>query len=209
MKRSRFTDSQILEALKRAEGGLAVPELCRELGISMATFYKWRSKYGGMDTSMMSRMKELEAENAPLRKMYIEEKLKAEIEITSEALQKNSEAISSARDGAAGCAGTRRSDSYGLCGFGISESCYRYKAKLSTENEEIADWLLRITGCHRTRGFLLCYYYLRNVKRFGWNHKHIYRICRKLELNLRIKPKKRLVRETPQPLSVPEAMKEV
>jgi len=86
MKKSKFTDSQIMEALKRAEAGLAVPELCRELGISSATFYKWRSKYGGMDASMMSRMKELEAENARLRKMYIEEKLKAEI--ASEALQK-------------------------------------------------------------------------------------------------------------------------
>ncbi|AKK23921.1 transposase [Pandoraea oxalativorans] len=86
MKKSRFTDSQILEALKRAEAGLAVPELCRELGISSATFYKWRSKYGGMDASMMSRMKELEAENTRLRKMCIEEKLKAEI--ASEALQK-------------------------------------------------------------------------------------------------------------------------
>ena len=80
MKKSRFTDSQILEALKRAEAGLAVSELCRELGISSATFYRWRSKYGGTDASMMSRMKELEAENARLRKMYIEEKLKAEIE---------------------------------------------------------------------------------------------------------------------------------
>lgn len=79
MKRSRFTDSQIMDALKRAEAGLAVPELCRELGISSATFYKWRSKYGGMDVSMMSRMKELEAENARLRKMYVEEKLKAEL----------------------------------------------------------------------------------------------------------------------------------
>ena len=93
--------------------------------------------------------------------------------------------------------------------FGISESCYRYEAKLNTENEEIADWLMRITGCHRNWGFLLCYYYLRNVKGFGWNHKRIYRIYRELELNLRIKPKKRLVRETPQPLSVPQAMNEV
>lgn len=93
--------------------------------------------------------------------------------------------------------------------FGISESCYRYQAKLNTENEEIADWLLRITGCHRNWGFLLCYYYLRNVKGFGWNHKRIYRIYRELELNLRIKPKKRLVRETPQPLSVPQAINEV
>ena len=79
MKRSKFTDTQIMDALKRADAGLAVPEVCRELGISTATFYKWRAKYSGMDTSMMARMKELEAENARLKKMYIEEKLKAEI----------------------------------------------------------------------------------------------------------------------------------
>ncbi len=68
-----------MDALKRVDAGLAVPEVCRELGISSATFYKWRAKYGGMDASMMARMKELEAENARLKKMYIEEKLKAEI----------------------------------------------------------------------------------------------------------------------------------
>ena len=79
MKRSKFTDSQIMDALKRVDAGLAVPDVCRELGISSATFYKWRAKYGGMDTSMMARMKELEAENTRLKKMYIEEKLKAEI----------------------------------------------------------------------------------------------------------------------------------
>jgi putative transposase len=68
-----------MDALKRVNAGLAVPEVCRELGISTTTFYKWRAKYGGMDTSMMARMKELEAENARLKKMHIEEKLKAEI----------------------------------------------------------------------------------------------------------------------------------
>ena len=86
MKKSRFTDSQILDAIKRVEAGMAVPDLCRELGISTATFYKWRARYGGMDVSMMARMKELEAENARLRKMYVEEKLKAEI--VAEALAK-------------------------------------------------------------------------------------------------------------------------
>ena len=79
MKKPRFSDSQIVEALKRVESGLAVPEVCRELGISSATFYKWRAKCGGMDTSMMSRTKELEAENARLKKMYAEERLKADI----------------------------------------------------------------------------------------------------------------------------------
>lgn len=86
MKKSRFTDSQIVDALKRVESGLGVPDLCRELGISTATFYKWRAKYGGMDTSMMARMKELETENARLKKMYAEERLKAEI--LNEALTK-------------------------------------------------------------------------------------------------------------------------
>ncbi|MDC0994076.1 transposase, partial [bacterium] len=59
MKTSKFSDSQIMEALKRVESGLPVGDLCREIGISSATFYKWRSKYGGMDTAMISRMKEL------------------------------------------------------------------------------------------------------------------------------------------------------
>ena len=79
MKKSKFTDSQIMEALKRVEAGLSVPEICRELGISSATFYKWRAKFGGMDVSMVARLKELEAENSRLKKMYAEERLKAEI----------------------------------------------------------------------------------------------------------------------------------
>jgi len=88
--------------------------------------------------------------------------------------------------------------------FGISESCYRYERKLSDENAEIADWLVRLTSTYRTWGFGLCYLYLRNVKGFGWNHKRVRRIYRELELNLRIKPKKRLVREKPEPLAVPD-----
>ena len=79
MKKSRFTDSQIIDALKRVEAGLSVPDLCREMGVSAPTFYKWRARFGGMDTSMMARMKELEIENARLKKMYAEERLKAEI----------------------------------------------------------------------------------------------------------------------------------
>jgi len=75
MKKSRFTDSQIVDALTRVEAGLGVPELCREFGISSATFCKWRAKYGGMNTSMMARLKELEVENARLKKMHAEERL--------------------------------------------------------------------------------------------------------------------------------------
>lgn len=87
MKRSRFTDSQIIVILKEAESGTRVPDLCCNHGMSDATFYKWRAKFGGMDASLMKRMKELEEENQRLKKMYAEEKLKAEI--VQEALEKN------------------------------------------------------------------------------------------------------------------------
>jgi putative transposase len=79
MKTSRFTDSQIMEILKQTEAGMPVPDLCREHNISVASFYKWRVKYGGIDTALMSRMKELEAENARLKKMYAEVQLQADV----------------------------------------------------------------------------------------------------------------------------------
>ena len=90
--------------------------------------------------------------------------------------------------------------------FTISETCYRYQATLSNENAFIADWLLRLTTTHKRWGFGLCYYYLRNTKGYGWNHKRIYRIYRELELNLRIKPKRRIKRDKSDALSVPDTI---
>jgi len=79
MKTSKYSDSLIMNILKQAESGTPVPNLCREHGMSSATFYKWKAKYGGMDISMMTRLKELEAENARLKRMYADERLKADI----------------------------------------------------------------------------------------------------------------------------------
>ena len=87
--------------------------------------------------------------------------------------------------------------------FQVSESCYRYVPKLQAENTQIADWLIRLTENNRNRGFGLSFLYLRNVKGLLWNHKRVYRIYRELELNLRIKPRKRLKREKPEELAVP------
>lgn len=87
--------------------------------------------------------------------------------------------------------------------FGVSERCYRYESKLKPENERIGDLLIGLTNAHRTWGFGLCYLHLRNVKGYLWNHKRVYRIYRELELNLRIKPRKRLKREKPEELAVP------
>jgi len=89
--------------------------------------------------------------------------------------------------------------------FCVSETCYRYRPKLNQENERIADLLVGLTQTRRTWGFGLCFLYLRNVKGHGWNHKRVYRIYRELELNMRIKPKKRLKREKPEALAVPDA----
>lgn len=91
----------------------------------------------------------------------------------------------------------------------ISETCYRDQPKLSDENELIADWLDALTNAKKTWGFGLCFLHLRNVKGFKWNHKRVYRIYRELELNMRIKPRKRLRLEKPEPLAVPEAPNEV
>lgn len=87
--------------------------------------------------------------------------------------------------------------------FAVSETCYRYQATLSNENAIVADWLLRLTYTNRRWGFGLCFLYIRNVLRLPYNHKRVYRIYRELELNLRIKPRRRLKRDTPDPLEVP------
>jgi putative transposase len=70
MKKTRFTENQILDLLKQAGAGIPVTELCRKHGIGKSTFYKWQAKYGGMDITMLKRFKELEEENSRLKKMY-------------------------------------------------------------------------------------------------------------------------------------------
>lgn len=88
--------------------------------------------------------------------------------------------------------------------FGVSETCNRYSAKMNDENEQIADLLIGLTRAKKNWGFGLCFLYLRNVRGHRWNHKRVYGVYRELELNLRIKPRKRLRREKPDALAVPE-----
>lgn len=86
MKKSRFTEVQIMSVLKQAEGGMAIADLCREHGISNATFYQWRSKFGGMDASMITEMKTIQDENRRLKKMFAE--LSMQNDLLKEALGK-------------------------------------------------------------------------------------------------------------------------
>lgn len=90
--------------------------------------------------------------------------------------------------------------------FGISETCYRYKRQLSSEDDIIASQLMHLVDNQKNWGFGLCFLYLRNIKCFGWNHKRVYRIYKELALNMRIKPKKRLIREEPEKLIVPKTI---
>ena len=89
--------------------------------------------------------------------------------------------------------------------FGVSETCYRYSPLLSDANEEIADLLVGLTNAKKTWGFGLCFLHLRNLQGHVWNHKRVYRIYCELELNLRIKPRRRLKRDKPDALAVPDA----
>lgn len=86
MKKPRYSDNQIIKILKEAEAGTPVPELCRQYGMSSASFYKWRAKFGGMDASMVSRLKELEAENSRLKRMYAD--IQLQNDVIKEAMEK-------------------------------------------------------------------------------------------------------------------------
>ena len=101
--------------LKQAESGVPVPQLCREQGMSSATFYKWRAKFGGMDASMMAKLKGLEDENRRLKKMYAEAQMSADI--LKEAMTKKGEAISAPRDGPMGGSEQRPKYPEGLLRF--------------------------------------------------------------------------------------------
>src|SRR6218665_2349331 len=90
MKKSKFTETQIVSILKEADAGLKVSEVCRKHGISQPTYYNWKSKYGGMSPSELKRVKELEAEHSKLKRMYAD--FAMENDALKELIEKNSEA---------------------------------------------------------------------------------------------------------------------
>ena len=103
MKKQRFTESQIMQILKQAEGGIPVADLCREYGMSNASFYKWRSKYGGMDVAMLSEMKAMAEENKRLKRMYAESQMQNEL--LKGRSEKSGKALTAQGDGTVGSTG--------------------------------------------------------------------------------------------------------
>lgn len=97
MKKSRYTETQIIKILKEVEGGRLIKEVCREYGVSDATYYNWKSKYGGMDASDIKRLRELEDENRRLKQMFAD--ISLEHKILKDLVEKSSEASGQARAG--------------------------------------------------------------------------------------------------------------
>jgi putative transposase len=191
MKTSRYTEAQIIAILRRAGGGVPVAELCREHGMSNASFYKWRAKYGGMDASLISQMKAIEDENRRLKRIYAD--LSMQADLLKEALGKSDRAISTPRDGReCGCA-TWGGHCAGLPGLlGQRDLLSLWPEVAGRERGDRRSAGRGLTDARKTWGFGLCFLHLRNVKGHPWNHKRVYRIYCALELNLRIKPRKRL-----------------
>ena len=155
MRKNRFTEPQIIAVLRHAESGVALPELCRKHGISTASFYKCRSKYGGIDASMMSQMKSLEDENRRLKSMFADLNMKADL--LKEALGKKMTPPAQRRELAEKAVATTRVSIALACRtFGVSKRCFRCSPKRDAENEFIADVLEGVTKAHRTWGVGLC-----------------------------------------------------
>lgn len=147
-------------------------------------------------------MKALEDESHMLKKMYAE--MSTQAELLREALGKSDRAISVREITRQAVALRGVNVAPACCGLNVSETCYRYSRILNDENEQIVDLLIGLTRVKKSRDFWLCFLCLRNVRGYSGNHKCVDRIYRKLELNLRIRPRKRLKREKPDALSVPD-----
>ncbi|MFT2010948.1 IS3 family transposase [Pontibacter sp. 13R65] len=196
MKKTRFTESQIIKAFKEHEGGRKAEDICRELNVSRATFYRWKSQYGGMEASEVKRLKELEEENARLKKMFADLSLNHEIlkeVITKKGLgpwqqrQLTEEIISD----------------YGLsvaraCRLtGLARSQFYYRSR--KDDAEVIAALQELAAAHPTYGFRKLLAYLRRAGK-AWNHKRVYRVYKLLQLNKKRRGRRRLPARVKQPL---------
>lgn len=153
---------------------------------------------------MISQMKALEDENRRLKKMYAEMSMQAELlkEALGKKVTRPSQRREMARTAVALLVG---SIALACRTFGVSETCFQYSPKRNVDNGEIADLLLGLVKVKEAWGFGLCFLHMRNVRGHLWDHKRVYRIYRDLELNLRIKLRRRLKREKPEELAGPDA----
>ncbi|WP_432784542.1 IS3 family transposase [Oligella sp. MSHR50489EDL] len=196
----RKREEQIIALLKRAEAGEPIAELCRQEGIAVSTFYKWRSKYDGLDASELKRLRQVEQAHERLKKMYAELSLMARMqeEINKKALVPVETRKAWARDLQA----RHQVSIVKSCqAVGISRTAYYYR-KRQVDDSCVEEVLLRLTERHPRRGFVKCFDRLRALGH-TWNHKRVQRVYHQLRLQLRSKSKQRLPARHPMPLTQP------
>ncbi|HFF3079714.1 TPA: IS3 family transposase, partial [Legionella pneumophila] len=203
MKKSRYTEAQIVKILKEVEVGRLVKEVCREYGISDATYYNWKAKYGGMESSDIKRLKDLEEENRRLKQMYAE--LSLDHKILKDIVGKKAVKPTVRRELVDYAVNAHTVSLRRACKVvGISDSVYRYKPD-SRSDESVIVALQESSERYPAYGFSKL---LKVLRRQGhrWNHKRVYRVYCELNLNMRRKGKKRLPNRSPEPLSVPASI---
>ncbi|MEL6676861.1 MAG: IS3 family transposase [Bacteroidota bacterium] len=200
MKKSRFTESQIVKILKQHEAGMKVSDLCKEHGISQGTFYNWKNKYGGMDASMVKRLKELEEENRKLKQMYAN--LSLENHAMKDLIEKKPLSPDQKRSSVAYLQSEHGLSLRKSCRIvNLSSSVYYYQPK-ERNDHVLINALSDSSDQHPRYGFKKLFNMLRN-QGFGWNHKRVYRVYRQLGLNLRRKRKRRIPARVKEPLVWP------
>ncbi|ELD1049181.1 IS3 family transposase [Salmonella enterica] len=200
MKKIRFTESQILRVLKEGEGGRHVKDVCRENGVSEASYDNWKSKYGGMESPDIKRMKELEEENRRLKQMYAS--LSLDHEILKDVVGKKTLTVPEKRKLVRYVMTEHQtSERRGGRIIGISRSLLHYRPN-AERDIPVIEALQDLAHHYPAYGFGLMFNKLRQAG-LPWNKKRVYRIYCRLKLNLRRKGKKRLPNRNPQPLAVP------
>nr|WP_246343514.1 IS3 family transposase [Adhaeribacter radiodurans] len=199
MKKTRITESQIIKSLQENESGRKTEDICRELEVSRATFYRWKSQYGGMEASDVKRLKELEEENARLKKMYAD--LSLDHSILKEVITKKGLGLWQQKQLTAEIISDYDLPVVRACHLtGLTRSQFYYKS--CKDDSEVITALQELAAAHPAYGFrkLLAY-----LKRAGqpWNHKRVYRIYKLLKFNKKRKGKRRLPTRVKQPLLQP------
>ncbi|MDH3494130.1 MAG: IS3 family transposase [Acidobacteriota bacterium] len=201
MKRSRFTEHQIIRILKEVEKGMKVAEVCRQNSISESTYYKWKAKYGGMEAADIRRLKELEAENSKLKRMYAD--LSLECHALKDLIEKKPLSPGEKRESVEYLKQEHRMSERRSClAVRLARSVFRYKPR-PKDDKPIIDALGDLVEDHSDLGFKKFHEMLRKQGR-PWNHKRVYRVYKLMKLNKKRRYKRRLPTRNPDPLEVPD-----